>query len=316
MRIVYFGSGAFGVPTLEHLSSRHELALVVTQPDKPAGRGARLTPTPVAQWAAEHRPDVRVIKPARVGEAGVMAEIRGAQAEAWVVIAFGQKLPRALLEGVFAINLHASLLPRWRGAAPIHAAILAGDTETGNTVITLADRMDAGLVLGTSRRAIDPLVTTGELHDLLSGDGPGLVERVLSEHAAGRLRGAAQDESLVTIAQKLSKADGSPDFRQPADFLRRQIHALTPWPGVTAVLGTSPAVSLKLLRAAVVEGGHGGEPGRVVDPKAGVVSCGKGTLLRLLEVQPAGKRGMTWAEFARGRVVEPMTALSGVMEGA
>src|SRR5690606_37274615 len=172
-----------------------------------------------------------VHKPERVKE--MIAEIRAIPADAWVVIAYGQYMPRALLEDRLAINLHASLLPRWRGAAPINAAILAGDTETGNSVITLADRMDAGLVLGQSRRAIGPHLTAGELHDLLAADGPALMLDVLRQHAEGRLAPVEQDEAQVTIAGKLSKADGWVDFRAPEEEVCRRIHGLTPWPGVT-----------------------------------------------------------------------------------
>ena len=307
MRILYFGSGAFGLPTLQSLVQRHEILGIVTQPDRPAGRGGRLTPTPIAQWAAEHLPGVPIFKPERVGNAEVVAELRAlagpGRADAWVVIAFGQKLPAALLEGVFAINLHASLLPRWRGAAPINAAILAGDAETGNSVITLADRMDAGLILAQSRRAIGPLTTAGELHDQLAADGPALVEQVLMDHARGTLSGRPQDESQVTIAPKLTKSAGEIDLNHPADFLRRQVHAMTPWPGATVMFQGNP---LKLLRVEQVPTPQPtGEPGTLADVRHGVVICGRGTALRLIEVQPAGKRPMSWADFARGRRIEP-----------
>lgn len=304
MRVVYFGSGAFGLPTLGRLFERHEVAAVITQPDRPSGRGGRPTPTPVAEQVARAHPQVELLKPERIRETAVVQRVRSIPADAWVVIAYGQKLPSALLEGRFAINLHASLLPRWRGAAPINAAILAGDTVTGNSVITLADRMDAGLILGQTERAIEPTRTAGELHDLLAADGPDLVERVLSQHAGGTLAPRTQDESLVTIAGKLSREDDSFDAQQPADFLRRQIHALTPWPGVTVVFDPeSPgAIFGKIGRAAtgepVGEGGH--EPGRLINADAGEVACGHGSTLRVLEFQPRGKRMMSWAEFRRG----------------
>lgn len=310
MRLVYFGSGAFGLPTLGHLWKRHTVVGVVSQPDRPAGRGSRLTPTPIAAWVRAEHPSTTLLQPAKVNDPGVVEKIRGLDAEAFVVIAFGQKLGRALLEGMFAINLHASLLPRWRGAAPINASVLAGDGETGNSVITLADRMDAGLVLGQSRRVIDPLLTAGELHDLLAGDGPGLVESVLEQRRAGSLTPVTQDESLLTIASKLSKNDDAIDFHQRADFCRRQVHALTPWPGITVVMqtgGTSGTIGepIKLLRVQAAGAGHEQPVGTIIDPAGGVVACGHGTLLRLLEVQPAGKRPMPWADFARGRAIPP-----------
>jgi len=308
MNLVYFGAGAFGLPTLDRLAEHHRLLAVVTQPDRPAGRGKSMTPTPVGARAAEIAAHVPLLKPASVNEADMAGRLRSLGAEAWVVIAFGQKLSRALLDGIFAINLHASLLPRWRGAAPINAAILAGDAETGNSVITLADRMDAGLVLGQSRRPIEPSHTAGDLHDLLASDGPALVERVLADRAAGTLEMVQQDESQVTLAPKLSAADRWVDFRQPAEQCRRRVHGLTPWPGVSADLD---GLSLKLLRAQVVEEGAESVAGKLVDRARGVVACGAGTALRLLEVQPAGRRPMSWADFARGRSIPEGATLDG-----
>ncbi len=304
MDVVFFGSGAFGLPTLERLAREHRVTAVLTQPDRKAGRGAKLTPTPIGAWAGEHLPDAPLLKPERVGEPAVIEQVRAIPADAWVVIAYGQKLPPALLEDRFAINLHASLLPRWRGAAPINWAILAGDAQTGNSVITLADRMDAGLVLGQSRRDIEPCVTAGELHDLLAQDGPELVMKVLADHAAGSVRSTRQEESLVTHARKLSKDDATLDFIQSAEQCRNRIHGLNPWPGVLVECEGDP---LKLLGAEAAEPDPESEaaPGQIVDLDQGLVACGGGTILRLLEVQPAGKRAMPWADFARGRSLSP-----------
>ncbi len=302
MDLVFFGSGAFGLPTLEHLATHHRVRCIVTQPDRPAGRGGRLTPTPIGAWAAEHAQGVPLLKPGHVNEPSVCSRIRAFHADAWVVIAFGQKLGRALLEGRFAINLHASLLPRWRGAAPINAAILAGDAQTGNSVITLADRMDAGDILAQSGRPLDPALTAGELHDLLATDGPALVESVLHAHAGGTLAPRSQDETLVTLAPKLSKADGWVDFAQPAEACRRRIHGLTPWPGVTATLGGR---SLRLLRVEpLATETQQSAVGTITNPEQGIVACGGGTALRLLTVQPAGGRAMPWTDFARGHRIE------------
>jgi methionyl-tRNA formyltransferase len=220
-----------------------------------------------------------------------------------VVIAFGQKLSAPLIADRFAINLHASLLPRWRGAAPINHAILAGDAETGNSVITIANRIDAGLVLHQTRRQIDPLVTAGELHDLLASDGPGAIDAVLRAHAAGSLAPHTQDESRVTRATKLSRADDWVDFSKPAGECRCRIHGLTPWPGISATIADQP---VKVMRVQEVQPGtesRTGAPGAVVDGPGGIVACGDGTALRLLEIQPPGKRAMTWDEYLRGRSV-------------
>lgn len=331
MNIVFFGSGEFGVPTLARLAERHRLLAVVTQPDRPAGRGGKVTPTAIAQWAAGHVPGVPIFKPEKVSEPGVLERLRGIAlgeggtgegaapggAACFVVIAFGQKMPRALLEGIFAINLHASLLPRWRGAAPINAAMLAGDAVTGNSVITLAERMDAGLVLGQTRRAIDPGQTAGELHDALAADGPELVERVLTEHAEGRTRGEAQVESLVTKAAKLSKADGVVDWSRSAVECRQRVHGLTPWPGVAAMMDGDLVKLLRVREAG--ERGEGGAgsamPGTVVDVERGLVACGMGTVLEIREVLPAGKRAMAWGDFIRGRRVEAGTVLGAPVLG-
>ncbi len=328
MKIIYLGSGAFGLPTLTSIAREHQLLAVVTQPDRPAGRGSTLTPTPIAAWTAEHRPDVPIIKPQKINTPETIAAIRALNPEAFVVIAFGQKLGKDLLADIPAINLHASLLPRWRGAAPINAAILAGDTTTGNSVITLADRMDAGLVLAQSTREISPTLTAGELHDLLALDGPALVNQVLARIAHADTHGQPQNESLVTIAPKMSKEDGWVDFTANADACRHRVHGLTPWPGVTVKMLIPASTNnhapteqpLKILRVQTANESsqqaqrpttttH--EPGLIIDNEWGLVVCGQHSALNLLEVQPPGKRAMAWADFARGRQLPPGTKLVG-----
>jgi len=301
MRLVFFGSGAFGVPTLRALAELHEVVTVVTQPDRPAGRGKTLSPTPIAQTAAEILPGVEILKPERVNTPDIRDHIRDIDADAWVVIAFGQKLGQKLLADKFAINLHASRLPRWRGAAPISAAILAGDEATGVSVITLADEMDAGFVLGQTSRPVDPRLTVGELHDVLAEDGVSVVLDVLERHTSGTLAPIEQDADNVTLAPKLSKADGWVDFTDTAETCRNRVHGLTPWPGVSINLAR---VSLKLLRVVAEPSAHAATPGTLIDP-AGLIACGHGTALRLVTIQPAGKKPMDFAAFARGR---PLTA--------
>lgn len=302
VNIVFFGSGAFGLPTLRALADTHALRAIVTQPDRPAGRGGKPTPTPIGAWAEAHAPAIPLFKPERVNLPEIRDAIRALPADAWVVIAFGQKLSASLLAGRFAINLHASLLPRWRGAAPINAAILAGDTHTGNAVITLADRMDAGLVLGRTQRAIPPTATAGEMHDQLAEDGPALVLEILARHEAGTLIPEPQDESLVTLAPKLTRADARVSIAEPADRVRCRINALSPWPGVTAGFRGE---GLKLLRAdSQKHGGSAPAPGTILDPAQGLVACAPGSALRLLVVQAPGKKAMPWGEFARGRSVK------------
>ena len=307
MNIVFLGSGAFGLPTLRWLAGAHRLTGIVTQPDRPAGRSRALTSTPVGEWAAECAPGVPIAKPENVNTPEVRDAVRAWDADAWVVIAFGQKLSPELLEDRFAINLHASLLPRWRGAAPINHAILAGDAETGNSVITIAQRMDAGLVLHQSRMAIDPMVTAGELHDQLAEDGPSAIDAVLRGFASGTMTPDTQDESGVTRATKLSRADDRIDFNRPARECRCRVHGLTPWPGITVMMGDQ---EIKLMRVQDMHSStesSSAAPGALIDAASGVVACGDGTALRILEVRPAGKRAMRWEEFVRGRSVESGT---------
>jgi len=296
MRVVFFGSGAFGRPALAMLAAEHDLRAIVTQPDRPAGRGRKPAPPPIAEMASRIAPRAELMQPENVNDAEIVRLLGSIPADAWVVIAYGQKLGRELLAGRFAINLHASLLPRWRGAAPIQAAVLAGDERTGVSVITLADRMDAGQILGQRERAIDPAQTAGELHDLLADDGVGLVGEVLGAHAAGKLEPVEQDPSGVTLAPKLGKADGWVDFSQDAVACRRRVHGLTPWPGVAVRIGGE---LVKLLRVGVVA--RCPLPPGVLDAGEGVVGCGAGTGLALERVQPGGGRPLDWADYARGR---------------
>jgi len=298
VNIAFFGSGAFGVASIEAIARAYRLVGVVTQPDRPAGRGKRLTPTPIGAWCVENAPGAPLLKPEHVNEPSMVDQIRAWPADLIFVIAFGQKIGPALLESRTALNLHGSRLPRWRGAAPIHHAILAGDSVTGNSVIAVGPRMDAGDVYGLSERPIEPDQTAGDLHDLLGADGPELVLRVLGEIERGRAHPRAQDESRVTLAPKLSRADAWIDLARPAYECRRRINGLSPWPGVRASLGDK---KMKLVRTAPEQDRPGAERlGTLVDPKRGLVRCGAGTLLRLIEVQPEGRGTMSWDDFARG----------------
>ncbi|MCE2884496.1 MAG: methionyl-tRNA formyltransferase [Planctomycetaceae bacterium] len=296
MRIVFFGSGAFGVPTLEALVARHEVVLVVSQPDRPAGRGKVMTPTPIATRAAEL--GLRVVKPEDVNEATMRDEIRALGADAWVVIAFGQKLSRELLDGIFAINLHGSLLPAYRGAAPIQRAVMDGCPETGVSVISLAERMDAGLVYATASQPIGPASTSDEVHDQLSLLGPAVIEDVLARHAAGTLVGALQDESKATRARKLSKSEATIDLAEvDASTARARINGLNSWPGCAVLIGD---VAVKLLRVEACAGEGGGPRLPGVFGDGGVIATRSGAI-RVIEIQPIGKRAMPIAEFLSGR---------------
>ncbi|MCC7146134.1 MAG: hypothetical protein IT443_06780 [Phycisphaeraceae bacterium] len=244
MRLICIGSGEFGLPTFARLRDKHEIAAVISQPDKPAGRGRQPTPTPVAQWA--QAAGLPLIKAPNVNDPAIVDQVRHFRGQgdfrghfrgnAAVVIAFGQKLGPALLEalGPLSINLHASLLPRYRGAAPINWAILRGETVTGISVIALAERMDAGLIYEQVSTPIDPRETAGELHDRLAHLGPQAILDVLDRFADASLTGQPQDESHATQAPKLSKAHSTLQFDVPAEEFRRHVHGLTPWPGADA----------------------------------------------------------------------------------
>jgi len=305
MRIIFLGSGAFGLPTLRALCEHHEVPLVVSQPDRPAGRKRTTTPTPIATLAADRR--IETIKPDNVNESAVLSQVRRNDPDAMVVVAFGQYLKQALVEipRLGAMNLHASLLPRCRGASPIQSAMMAGDAETGNTVIRIARKMDAGAMLGQQATPIDPLETAGELHDRLASMGPDLVLRVLHELERGDAVETEQDHDAATLAPKLSKDDGYVDFAAAADAVRARIHGLTPWPGVTACWSASGAGERKPIKLCRVQPmsdhAHTNVPGELLTGD-GVVACGSG-VVKLLEVQPPGKRVMGWSDFANGHQV-------------
>ncbi|MGA1391655.1 MAG: methionyl-tRNA formyltransferase, partial [Phycisphaerales bacterium] len=246
MRIVFMGSGAFGVPTLRALadaSSEFDVRLVATAPDRPAGRGLQSTPNPIA---------------AEAGSLGLpihrTADVNARESlEAIVVIAFGQKIGPEIRDRFFAINLHASLLPAYRGAAPIQRALMAGESTTGLSIIGIAARMDAGEVFDTLETPIDLRETAGELHDRLAELGPELVTRTLRRHRAGLDAPQPQDEALATHAAKISRADAVVDFGRSASSLRGWIHGLSPRPGCTITLPLPSGLKqIRLLRVEAV----------------------------------------------------------------
>jgi len=338
MRIVYFGSGQFAVPILQAvLGAGHEVAAVVTQPDRPAGRGRKIQPTPVRQIARER--GLRVMAVEKVNEPAVTQEILGLGARIGVVAAFGQKIGKGLLEGFPAglINAHASLLPRYRGAAPVNWAILNGEDETGVTVFRLVEAMDAGPVLVMRRTAIRPAETAEELEARLSNLASDAVLTALAMFEAGdNPPMTAQDESKATRAPKLSRKDGYVDFTQSAKVAACRVCGLWPWPGAACdfvkadgsrrervILCRAAAVLNEGLRTQAPAGKLPGVPGettkaladnltvalgRADGPPPGTiladltVQTGQGAM-RICEIKPAGGRRMTFEEFARGRRV-------------
>ena len=316
MRVIYLGSGEFGLPTLRALAERHEVVAVVSQPDRPAGRKRQLTSTPVAAWAADH--GLPVLKSEDVNAPDFVERVRGLGPDAGVVIAFGQKLSPPLIEamGQLAVNLHASILPKYRGAAPINWAMIHGDSVTGVSVIGLAKRMDAGEVYATAETSIRPEETAGELHDRLAALGPDAVLNVLDDLHRSSLRPQPQADDEATKAPKFRKEDGTVRFDQPAEQVRARVHGLTPWPGcrVTwqrAEEGGEEAKTLTLARVrAHPQDSHRAEPGTVLE---GFRVAAKEGTVELLEVQAPGTRVMLIEDFARGHPfaagdrLEPLT---------
>ena len=297
LRIIFAGSGEFGLPTLDALlKAGHDVVQVVTQPDRPAGRGRGLTPTPVGQRAGAA--GLSVMKTDNINRETLPV------ADVMVVIAFGQKIADEVIRRprLGSVNLHASRLPRYRGAAPINWAIIRGETVAGNSVIRLAQRMDAGAVLGQSRLEIGELETAGELHDRLSADGATLVPRVLSDLANGSAHEVEQDESQATAAPKLSRDDARLDWTRPADELARRVRGLYPWPGCRVKLcdaeGTEVA-RMRLVRARATDDDEGGRWAAGEVMVDGAVQTGSGAL-DIVECQPEGGRPMPLADYRRG----------------
>ncbi len=306
MRLIFLGSGEFGLPTLRRLCERHDVVGVVSQPDRQAGRKRALTATPITTWAMSA--GMAVLKSDNVNDPAFIEQIAALNADAAVVIAFGQKLSPELIGslGGLAVNLHASLLPKYRGAAPINWAMINGEAETGASVIELAQRMDAGRIYATAATAIDPNETAGELHDRLAELGPNAIDRVLNDFTADKLTGEVQDESRATKAPKLTKADGTTDFNAPAEQIRNRIHGLTPWPGVRVKYvetgGECDTGRVILLRrvAAVPDLPHQAEPGTLLEDFHVATNPGA---IRLVEVQAPGGRPLPIHEYARGHRV-------------
>ncbi|MFC7734536.1 methionyl-tRNA formyltransferase [Roseomonas sp. GCM10028921] len=300
------GSPAFSVPALRALhAAGHEIAAVYAQPPRPAGRGQRETPCPVHAAALEMGLPVRT--PARLRRDTAEHEAFAAlDLDAAVVVAYGLILPKAMLDAPRrgCLNIHASLLPRWRGAAPIHAAVLAGDAETGITIMRMDEGLDTGPMLLREATPIAPRETTVEVHDRLSEMGARLILRALAEDPPA----TPQPGEGATYAPKLGKEDGRLDWSYPAPALDRRVRAMTPWPGAFTALNGEPLRILSAEPAPWPKEGPDAPPGTVLDDLL-LVACGEGTALRLTRVQRAGRGAMEAAAFLRGTPVPPGTVL-------
>jgi methionyl-tRNA formyltransferase len=298
LRLVFFGTPAFAVPTLtEIVGQGHEVAAVYTQPPRAAGRGLGARKSPV-HIAAEQF-GLKVETPLRLKTPGEAERFAALHAELGVVVAYGQILPRSFLEAPVhgALNLHASLLPRWRGAAPIERAIMAGDTETGIMVMRMEAGLDTGPVAMAERVAIGPDATAGEIAERLSHLGADLMVRAVAALSRGVLHFTPQAEEGVTYARKIEKGETRIDWSQPARVVHDHIRGLSPDPGAwfEADLGKG-AERVKVLRSTLAEGS--GAPGMLLDD-ALAIACGSGAV-RLVELQRAGRQPLKAAEFLRG----------------
>jgi methionyl-tRNA formyltransferase len=308
LRLIFMGTPDFAVPTLlELVAHGHEIAAVYTRAAKPGGRGMKLQPTPVEREA--RRLGIPLLTPLSLKTPEAQAEFRAHDADAAVVVAYGMILPQAILDtpklGCF--NLHASLLPRWRGAAPINRAIMAGDSETGVMVMKMDAGLDTGDVAMAERLAISDAMTAADLHDALAPLGADLMVRAIGALERGKLQLTRQSDQSVTYAAKIEKAEARIDWNKPAREVLRHIHGLSPFPGAWCELALEgePA-RVKILRCAAIDGS--GVPGELLDEHL-TVACGD-RAIRILELQRAGKAPMKAEEFLRGTPLQAGARMS------
>jgi methionyl-tRNA formyltransferase len=307
LRLIFMGTPEFAVPTLlELVAHGHEIAAVYTRAAKPAGRGMKLQPTPVEVEAS--RLGIPVLTPTTLKTPEALAQFRSHDADAAVVVAYGMILPQAILDApkLGCFNLHASLLPRWRGAAPINRAIMAGDTETGVMVMKMDAGLDTGDVAMAERTEVTDAMTASDLHDTLARLGGDLMVRAIGALERDRLQLTRQSEQGVIYAAKIDKSEARIDWNKPAREVLRHIHGLSPFPGAWCEIpDDGKPVRVKILRGAIADGS--GDPGILLDDRL-AVACKEGAL-RILELQRAGKAPMKAEEFLRGTPLKPPARL-------
>jgi methionyl-tRNA formyltransferase len=307
LRLIFMGTPDFAVPTLlELVAHRHEVAAVYTRAAKPGGRGMKLQPTPVEQEA--RRLGIPVFTPRTLKTTESLEEFRAHDADAAVVVAYGMILPQAILDapkfGCF--NLHASLLPRWRGAAPINRAIMAGDAESGVMVMKMDAGLDTGDVAMAERVTISDEMTASDLHDALAPLGADLMVRAMGALEKGALHLKRQSDEGMTYAAKIEKTEARVDWHKPAHEVLRHIHGLSPFPGAWSEIGgEADAARIKILRCELAKGV--GAPGDVLDDRL-AIACGEGAI-RIIELQRAGGLPMKALEFLRGTALKPPARL-------
>lgn len=308
LRLIFMGTPGFAVPTLLALAAHgHDIAAVYTREPKPAKRGMKLQPTPVEQAARQL--GIPVLTPKSFKTAEAEAEFRAHNADAAVVVAYGMILPKSILEAVplGCFNLHASLLPRWRGAAPINRAVMAGDAESGVMVMKMDVGLDTGDVAMAERLPITDAMTASDLHNALSPLGADLMVRAIGALERGRLQLTKQSEQGVTYAAKIDKAEARIDWTRSARAVLRHIHGLSPFPGAWfEITIEGEPVRIKVLRCELAKGS--GASGDLLDDNL-TIACGDGTI-RILELQRAGKPPMKADAFLRGTPLKPPLRVS------
>jgi len=309
LRIIYFGTPEFAVPTLRGLLEHDETVVaLVSQPDRPKGRGHQLLPTPTKLLAAEH--GVPVWQPEKLKEPAFLDQVRAAAPDLGVVAAYGRLLPEDLLRipRFGMINVHASLLPRWRGAAPVHRAVIAGDAETGVTIMRVVKELDAGAMFATTVRAIGPDDTSVEVERDLALSGAELLRSVVHQIADGTAVEIEQDATLSTYAAKLTKEEGRVDWSLPAGRLHNLVRGLQPWPLVSGRINDARVL---FHRTALTTAVTPDKPGTIVRAEGDrlEVAAGDGRVLRVLSLQAEGRRAMSAREFLSGRAIPPGTRI-------
>jgi len=308
MRIIFFGTGKFALPTVKSLiDSEHEVAAVVTQPDSKKGRGWNVLPTPVKAFVEKAAPGLEVLQPEDASEEGFIRYLNAAGADVFVVVDYGKILPPEVLDvpEKGCLNLHPSLLPKYRGAAPLNWVIVNGEEETGNTVIMMNERMDAGSVIAQETTPIGE-EDAAQLGERLSRAGAELMMKSLGAIVDGSAESREQDEAEASYAPKLTKNDGEVDWTQPAVNICARIRGLQPWPGAfTRFNGRT----LKIIKAAVDDTGTEKAPaGAVIGEKDLIVAAGEGAV-RIITLQMEGKKAMSADGFLRGHSVKKGTIL-------
>lgn len=307
MRIVFFGSAEIGYPVLDALldSPEDEVVAVITQPDRPVGRKLRMTPCPVKEYA--QRKELRVFSPEKVGSSESLSELKQLNADLFVVIAYGQYIPQSVLSlpPKRSINLHPSLLPKYRGSSPIQWALANGDMVTGATILYVSEKMDAGDIILQQKVDISPEDNAITMETRLGNVGAKLLMEAVDQIRLGNAKSHPQDDAAATEVRKLTKEDGRLDWTLPADVLNNRIRAFVSWPGCFCEAPSRSGLQrIKVFRAEVESAN--GAPGEVLDAsgKGPLIAAGEGSL-RLLEVQPAGKKVMDGSAYLRGYPLTP-----------